>query len=249
MMKRISVLLVAGLIAVTGCNKGTPGGPGATDASAKKPLYGEADNTFDLSTPTLSSSLKQGGAKEVSISIKRGKNFDQDVTLAFVDLPKGVTCDPESPVIKHGDAEAKFTLKAGDDAPLGDFHVKVTGHPTKGGDASNNFKVTVVHKDTFTLSVPFLTSTVKQGGTKEVSIGIKRDKDFDQDVAVKFAEVPKGVTLDPSSLVIKRGETEAKVTFKAEDDASLGEFGIKMTGHPTKGADASHEFKLNVAKK
>jgi hypothetical protein len=57
-----------------------------------------------------------------------------------------VTLDPASPVIKHGDTEAKITLKAADDAAVGDFTLKVTGHPTKGADAANEFKLTVDKK-------------------------------------------------------------------------------------------------------
>jgi hypothetical protein len=35
----------------------------------------------------------------------------------------------------------------------------------------------------------------------------------------------------------------------AADDASLGDFAVKVTGHPTHGADASNELKITVAKK
>ena len=107
--------------------EGTSGGPGVTNPPRRNPLYGQADNTFNLSVPRLSTSLKQGETKEVSIGIKRGKNFQEDVTLKFADGPQGVTLDPASPVIKHGDTEAKVTLKAAADASLGDFTVKVTG--------------------------------------------------------------------------------------------------------------------------
>lgn len=136
-------LLLMTLVAFTGCNQGTPGGPGATDPNARKPVYGQADDTFNLSVPLLSTAVKQGETKAVSISIKRGKNFDEDVTLLFAGLPRGVTLDPTRPHIKHGDTEAKLTLRTADDASLGDFTVKVTGHPTKGADASTDFKITV----------------------------------------------------------------------------------------------------------
>jgi uncharacterized membrane protein len=115
-------LLVFGLVAFTGCNKGTEGGPGA---------------------PTFSTKLKQGESKVVDIGIKRGKNFDEDVALKFDNMPQGVTLDPASPVIKHGDKETKITVKAANDAAVGDFTVKVTGHPTKGADATNDLKLTV----------------------------------------------------------------------------------------------------------
>jgi uncharacterized membrane protein len=143
MKTQIAGLLVAALVAFTGCNKGTPGGPGATDPNAKKPVVGQANNTFTLSVPTLSTTLKQGETKTIAISINRGKNFDEDVTVKFADVPKGLTIEPASPTIQHGDTEAKLTLKAADNAALGDFTIKVTGHPTKGGDASNELKLTV----------------------------------------------------------------------------------------------------------
>jgi len=235
------------LAALIGCNQGTPGGPGATDTSGKKPAYGQADDTFNLSVPTMSSSAKQGDQTEATIGIKRAKDFDEDVTLKFTDVPKGVTIDPASPVIKHGDADAKITFKVGEEAALGDFNVKVTGHPTKGGDAKIEFKLTIAAEDTFTLKGPGSTS-LKQGETKTVTISIKRDKSFDQDVALTFGELPNGVTLEPNAPVIKHGDKEAEVTFTGADDASLGKFDIKVTGHPAKGADASNEFKLTVAK-
>ena len=148
-MKRLLAgVLAVGLVGLFGCNNSsTPGGPGATgDASSKKPLIGQADDTFTLSMPTLSTSLKQGETKSVTIGIKRGKNFDEDVTLKFDGMPKGVTVEPASPQIKHSETEAKINVKAADDATVGDSTVKVTGHPTKGGDASSELKITVNKK-------------------------------------------------------------------------------------------------------
>jgi hypothetical protein len=57
-----------------------------------------------------------------------------------------VTVDPASPVIMHSDKEAKITVKVADDAALGDFTVKVAGHPTSGADATSEFKITVAKK-------------------------------------------------------------------------------------------------------
>jgi hypothetical protein len=142
-MKRIAcILVVLSLATLSGCSKGTSGGPGSDD---KKAAVGEKENRFSLSVPTLFK-ITQGESKATSIGIRRGKNFDQDVALKFEDLPKGVTTDPASLTIKHGDEEAKFTVKASDDAAVGDFVIKVTGHPTKGDVAANEFKITVAKK-------------------------------------------------------------------------------------------------------
>jgi len=240
--------LVMALAAATGCNRdGTQGGPGTTNPDKS------SENTFSLSVPSnvplMSTSLKQGGTTKVVIGIKRGKSFDQDVALKFEGLPTGVTIDQAGAQITHDKSEANLTLTAMDDAALGDFEIKVIGHPASGGDAINTFKITVDKKESFTVSVPTFSTTVKQGETKAVSISIKREKNFDEDVTLKFADLPKGVTIEPASPVIKHGETEAKLMVKAEDDAALGDFAIKVTGHPTKGADAAHDFKITVAKK
>ncbi len=246
-MKRLFVVSAMAFTTALGCTQGTPGGPGTTSGSSKTGL-GQAEDTFNLSVPVMSSSIQQGATTDAVIGIKRAKNFDSDVSLTFTDLPTGVTIDPASPKIKHGDSEAKISLKAGNDAPLGDFQVKVTGHPAKGSDALVDFKISVLAKDSFTLSVPRSSSALKQGKTLAVAIGVNRQKSFDQDVELKFLDLPTGVTLEPAVSVVKQGDKEARVLLTALDDAALGSFAIKVTGHPTTGADASSEFTLTVAK-
>ena len=94
----------------------------------------------------MATTIHQGESKDVKIGIDRGKNFDGDVTLNFSDEPKGVMVESGNPVIKHGDKEASVTLKAAPDAALGDFTVKVQGHPTSGPDANSEFKIKVAKK-------------------------------------------------------------------------------------------------------
>jgi hypothetical protein len=250
LVARLAVAALAlPVVFLVGCHRGegTAGGPGATDPAAKPPLFGQADDTFNLTVSSVS--LQQGSATPGTIGIKRGTNFVQDVTLAFDGLPKGVALDPSGPAIKSGDTEAKFTLTASDDAALGDFTVKVVGHPTKGGDATNQFKLTVAKRDSFALSMPVFTTGLKQGETRSVSVGISRDKRFDQDVTLAFDGLPKGVSVEPAGAVIRNGASEVKFVLKAADDAAPGDFTAKATGHPTKGADVTHDFKFTVAKK
>ena len=143
-------LLVIGAAGLIGCNNAsTPGGPGASSPSTSGRTgvaLGQPDETFRLDVPNLSTRLTQGEVQQVSIAIKRGKNFGEDVVLSFGELPKGVTVEPGQPMLKAGEEEAKFKIKAADDAALGDHMIKVTGTPTKGKDASNEFKITVNKK-------------------------------------------------------------------------------------------------------
>ena len=242
-----STLLVT-LVTLTGCTQGTPGGPGTAVEPDKQATVGQTEETFNLSVPVLSTSLQQGGSTEATIGIKRAKNFGEDVSLHFADLPQGVTTEPADPVIKHGDEDVKVQFVATDGAGLGDFTVKVTGHPAKGSDALVDFKLSVSAMDSFTVSLPLLSTSLKQGETKTLAFTINRDKTFDQDVTLLFAEMPTGVTYEPESPVIKAGETETQVTLMAAADAALGDFTVKVTGHPAKGADAANDLKLSVVK-
>ncbi len=250
MKNLIAGLTMFTLTALAGCTQGTPGGPGVTGTTGEKPpVLGQAADTFNLSVPVLSSSLQQGNQMEATIGIKRGKNFDEDVALSFDDVPLGVTIKPENAAIKHGDTDTKIHVDAGEDAPVGDYTIKVTGHPTKGGDAKVEFKLTVAAKDTFTLGVPLLSTSIKQGESKTVDIGISRDKTFAQDVTLTFGEMPTGVTIETADPVIKHGDKAAQVKLTAAADAALGDFTVKVTGKPlTSGAEAVRELKFTVVK-
>jgi len=142
------------LVVMAGCTQGTPGGPGvgstpapSTSQTTNKPVISNSKETFSLRLPALSTSLKQGETKTAEIAISRGTDFKDDVTLRFSGIPEGVTLDPMSPMLKASDKDVKINVAAADNAALGDFKVKVIGHPSGGGpDAENDFKITVSAK-------------------------------------------------------------------------------------------------------
>ena len=140
----LSAIVLFGAL-LSGCNQGTPGGPGTTPAAAnnKKSEVIQANDTFNLSADMLPTRIKQGERIDTSIGIKRGGNFDEDVAVKFTNVPTGVKLEPSSATIKHGATEVKFTLEASKDASLGDFTILVTGHPSKGADAEIPFKISV----------------------------------------------------------------------------------------------------------
>src|SRR5256885_1603989 len=98
MKSTLAALTMAALIVLTGCNTGTPGGPGAEKDKQKGTTntIKQGEDSFSLSVPMTSTHIKQGESKVVTVGIKRGKNFDQNVSLKFDDVPKGVTLDPAS---------------------------------------------------------------------------------------------------------------------------------------------------------
>jgi hypothetical protein len=125
-------------------NGETPATSATTDSkNSKDDGVGDPDNTFRLDMPNLTTELKQGESQIISVGITREDNFDEDVTLEFKDLPKGVTIEPAKPMIKAGDAEAKITIKAADDAALDDHTINVIGKPTKGASATNKLNISI----------------------------------------------------------------------------------------------------------
>ena len=140
-----AAILFGVLVTLMGCGQGISGGPGATPIPSKQPMLGQTEGTFSL--VMSATKLNQGETKTVSVGINRGKNFSGDVSLKIGDLPAGVTSDSASPVIKHGDTNTEFTLKAAGDAALGDFTVRVTGHPTTGADAVAELKIYVAKQE------------------------------------------------------------------------------------------------------
>lgn len=149
-MQRLFVAVLVAAVAplgLIGCNSGSPGGPGASNRDANKPNLTTQENSFSLSVPgPTATHIKQGEQKVIDIGINRGKNFSQDVGIKLEGLPQGVTADPAHPDMKAGQDKVQVTLKAADTAALGDFTVKVVGHPASGPDATNEFKLTVDKK-------------------------------------------------------------------------------------------------------
>jgi len=114
--------------------------PPATDAN---PIARDPENTFRINTPILATTIKQGETRVVTIGISRSKNFDQDVTLKFEEMPAGVTIEPAEPMIKHDEKEVKINVSAAADATVNDFTIRIVGHPATGPDATNKFNLSI----------------------------------------------------------------------------------------------------------
>jgi uncharacterized membrane protein len=142
-MRRTSLALAfAGILAIVGCeNKSPPGGPGTPRGSGSGPVVGTADSTFTISVPNVD--IKQGESKKIDVSIKRGKNFDQDVKLEVTDGPKGVTFKFDDTTLKASATETHLMIEASAEAALGTHDVNLHASPATGAKTSTKFKVEV----------------------------------------------------------------------------------------------------------
>jgi len=138
-------------LVLVGCNRESPkGGPGADKANKGTTGTTTTDSsdrseTFTIKVPPGNTNVKQGEQTEMNISISRGKNFDQDVTLTFAP-PEGVQVTPDTVKAKKGDDSAKITVKALDNATPGTTNIKVTGTPATGTATSVDMGIEIKKK-------------------------------------------------------------------------------------------------------
>lgn len=134
-MKHMIFGALAAALFVTGCQKeSSKGGPGANVEDSK--------NVFSIKVPKTAVDVKQGQEQKVTITLDRGKEFDQTVKLSF-ELPKGVEITPDDAEMKKGQTEREFSLKADKDADVGEHAVKVTGKPETGEATTVSFTVKI----------------------------------------------------------------------------------------------------------
>jgi uncharacterized membrane protein len=98
----------------------------------------------------------------------------------------------------------------------------------------------------FKVAVPTLTTEIKQGETQSVTISLERGKYFKQDVKLQI-EVSKGISIEPTSLVIKASDKpETQIRIAAAQNAAIGEYSVSVKGTPKTGEPASTAFNVKV---
>ena len=146
-------MVMAALMLVSGCKDTGQSGEKSSTAQTK-----EKSLTFVAPAAVR---LARGGTADVTIKLER-KNFDDEVTVKFDNLPKGVhivgaaglnvnvgpvhiDLGHEAPPIA-GDG-AIYTLKADADAPLvTDSEMQLTARGPDGQPVTTSLKVTVIEK-------------------------------------------------------------------------------------------------------
>lgn len=243
-MKWLSFAATALLVASVGCSSKTT------------EVKGEAGEKLAL-TPPGDMSIKQGTSEDITVTIKREK-FDDPVVIEFSALPDGVTMDGGlQHTIATGETKGTYKLTATDTADVkAGQEIKVTASLTgKKFSTESKFKVAVKKmakkeqlKAGLIVTAPKDTA-IKAGDTATVTVVIARER-FDDDVVIKFEDLPKGVTVeDGAKHPISKGSSEKTYTLKAEKDA-LGKEGHVVKVHASFGAlKAEGSFKLDVTSK
>jgi len=140
-MKKVVALTIALTLVLTAvsCKKESP------NAGPKGGSVGQG-KAFKIDVPTFDTKIKQGEVQSVTVSLKRGDSFMQDVTLEIKLVDgKGIAFDPAKVLVKAGDKpDVQFQVSADKDAAISEYRVSVTGTPATGEPASAEFNVKVV---------------------------------------------------------------------------------------------------------
>ena len=98
----------------------------------------------------------------------------------------------------------------------------------------------------FKIAVPTFTTDVKQGDRQTVTVSLKRDKYFKQDVRLQISAF-KGISVTPTDVLVQASDTpEVQLQIAAPKDAALGEYRVHVKGTPETGKPASIEIKVKV---
>lgn len=119
----LTSLVVAALAVVSFAGFGAPV---ATGDPAPALAGGGADDSFTMTVDPGKMDLNQGAKKDIKVSVKRGKNFKDKITVTFK-TKEGVTVDPAKKELGGEDTSFNATVTAAKDAATGKHEVVIMG--------------------------------------------------------------------------------------------------------------------------
>jgi hypothetical protein len=252
-------LLVAALMMfASGCNKGSNSGTtrGGPNAGTNRTTGHPNNNTFDLHPSNVT--VTQGQTAKLDIGIKRHQ-FGDAVKLTITPKVADVTMGNAEGTAEAGANadDVSIEVTAGANAAVGDHDMTVKGEGANGGKpAESHFTLTVKAGHgggnppagaSFDINAPNF--TLKQGESKDYTVGIKRAAGSTEAVTVSFDKLPTGVTVTPTKKTAEA--SDANVTFKmsAAANTSTGTAKCEVVGSPATGSAVKQSFDFTVKKK
>ncbi len=140
MLKALFATVTLSMLVVMGCGKTTEPAktPGKTPPAE--------ESTFKLELPTTATNIAKGQDEAVKIGVERGEDMKGEVELTF-EAPEGLTIAPATAKIAADADDAEVTVKAADNAGVGEKDITVKGK-AGGKETSGTFKVEVTDAET-----------------------------------------------------------------------------------------------------
>ncbi|MBE3039416.1 MAG: hypothetical protein IMZ62_11470 [Chloroflexi bacterium] len=102
------------------------------------------DEGFKVQVPMLPTEIKQGDRQTISVTVRRGEFFKQDVRLELK-ASQGITVTPTNILVKASDTpEVPLQISVPKDAALSEYRVYLKATPETGEPTSVEITVKVV---------------------------------------------------------------------------------------------------------
>lgn len=200
------------------------------DRTRKMALAVVQGATFDLSIDRPTIPLVRNGELTLNVRIKRHGDFEGDVYCEMDWLPEGVGKQPPL-IIKAGQTEAIYKLRATGSAAPGEYPVSITGRENVGGVVRTAAGFHYVCSPFVTLSVgePYVTIQLTRAAIERETIGtitaeVSHHKPFSGEATLQLGRLPFGVEQVKPFPTIKASDKSATFRVQVTRDCLVGQY-------------------------
>jgi hypothetical protein len=193
----------------------------------------------------------KGGATSAIVTATRAPGFDEEIVLAPLGLPAGVT--PALKPIAKGASESKIELKVPANVAIGEHPVSFTGRSRQ---ENKDYLVTappaaLVVAAPFALKIEPEKVAVDVGGKAKFKVSAVRKGGYAGPITLALRNLPAGVTA--AAATIAQGQDSVEIELTAAANAAVGDKAdVDILGTATGAAnqqDGSPKFTVSVVKK
>ena len=192
-------------------------------------------DTTSLGLSLAASSIDEGGATTLTVSLTTPTTTDTNVSLAIDDSTEASS--PTSVVIPAGQTSVDVAVSAlADNLVDGDQSVSLTA--SSAGLADTTASLTVTDVDTTSVGVALASSSVNEGASTTLTVSLTTPTTTDTTVSLAIDDSTEASA--PTSVVIPAGQTSVDVTVSALTDNLVdSDQSVSLTASATGLADAT----------
>lgn len=185
---------------------------------------------FDLAIDWPTIPLVRNGELALNVRVTRHAGFDGDVYCEMDWLPDGVNKQPPL-IIKSGETDAVYKLRASGNAPPGEYPISITGRENGGGIVRTGAGFHYVGSPFVSLAVgePYVTIQLARAAIERDTIGeitaeVAHHKPFSGEATLQLGRLPFGIEQVKPFPTIKSDDKSATFQVKVTNDCLVGQY-------------------------
>lgn len=186
--------------------------------------------SFDVEIDRPEIPLVRNGELALNVRVARHGDFDGDVYCEMDWLPDGVSKQPPL-IIRAGQTEATYKLRATSSATPGEYPISITGRENTGGNVRTGAGFHYVCSPSVTLSVgePYVTLQLTRAAVERETIGtitgvITQHRPFSGEATLRLGRLPYGVKQVEPIPKVKNGDKTAIFRVQVSQDCLIGQY-------------------------